>query len=326
MHPTLLTLSRPPASLAGVHPRRPRPGEVAVARYLAGLGLAYAAKTRRSLTSDWACFARWCAQNAHTPFPTRPETVIAYLEAVSQTHRVSTLRRRLATLSHLHDALGEANPTHSRAVRLTLRGLAREKGARPAGRRAPLRQGDIEAMIAALGTSLRDVRDRALLQVARDSLARRSELARLAVEDIEWRATGDARAVLRRTKGDGEGRSVWLAPATCAALTAWLTRAGLAAGPVFRRVHSDGRLGAPLLGQAIARRFKRLAEAAGLESTRVSGHSTRLGMACDLVADGHSLVAVQHAGGWRSPAMPARYAEDLLPELGAVAGYHRKRA
>src|SRR3546814_18197147 len=48
-------------------------------------------------------------------------------------------------------------------------------------------------------------------------------------------------------------------------------------------------------------------------------------MTVDLVADGHSLVAVQLAGGWRSPAMPGHYAADLLPELGAVARYHAAR-
>jgi site-specific recombinase XerD len=329
MHALLLAPARPPASLSRPlsqpHLQRVRTAEVAVARYLAGLGAAYADKTRRSLTSDWACFARWCAENARAPFPTSPETLIAYLEALSPVHRLSTLRRRLATLSHLHDALGAPNPTREQPVRLALRGIARIKGQRPEGRRAPLRQPDVDAMIAALGGSLRDVRDKALLLTARDSLARRSELARLAVGDIEWRAAGDARALLRRTKGDADGRSVWLAPETCAALRDWLEAAGIAAGPVFRRVHSDGRVGERLLGQAIARRFKRLAAAAGLAATRVSGHSTRIGMCCDLVADGQSLVAVQLAGGWVSPAMPAHYAADLLPELGAVARYHHGR-
>src|SRR3546814_4363933 len=98
--------------------------------------------------------------------------------------------------------------------------------------------------------------------------------------------------------------TLFRSPETCRALKAWLKRADITSGPIFRRVHMDGRIGDPLLGQAIARRFKRLAEAAGIDSTRVSAHSTRIGMTVDLVADGHSLVAVQLAGGWRSPAMP----------------------
>src|SRR3546814_2638767 len=84
--------------------------------------------------------------------------------------------------------------------------------------------------------------------------------------------SGDARAIVRREKGDAEGRSAWLSPETCRALKAWLKRADITSGPIFRRVHMDGRIGDPLLGQAIARRFKRLAEAAGIDSTRVRAH------------------------------------------------------
>src|SRR3546814_436860 len=156
----------------------------AVDRYIARLGPAYAKRTQELLASDWKSISAWCVENGLPSFPTSPETVVAYLTSHSSVYRVSTLRRRMASLSHLHSALGEANPVHSQAVRLTLRGIARTRGERPAGRRAPLRQGDIEAMIATLGTSLRDLRDRTLLQVARDSLARRAELARLEAEDI----------------------------------------------------------------------------------------------------------------------------------------------
>ncbi|HEY9538297.1 MAG TPA: tyrosine-type recombinase/integrase, partial [Kiloniellaceae bacterium] len=100
---------------------------------------------------------------------------------------------------------------------------------------------------------------------------------------------------------------------------------GISQGPVFRGIDNAGRIGSGLHPQAVARRFKKLARAAGLDASRIGGHSTRLGMCCDLVASGQSLVAVQLAGGWASPALPAHYAEDLLPELGAVASYHRTR-
>src|SRR3546814_6819408 len=96
-------------------------------------------------------------------------------------------------------------------------------------------------MLPTLGTALRDVRDGALLQVGRDSLARRAELARLDAEDIDFRrGSGDARAIVRREKGDAEGRSAWLSPETCRALKAWLKRADITSGPIFRRVHMDG--------------------------------------------------------------------------------------
>jgi hypothetical protein len=46
-------------------------------------------------------------------------------------------------------------------------------------------------------------------------------------------------------------------------------------------------------------------------------------MAQDLVAAGADLSGVMQAGRWKTPAMPARYAEHLLADRSAVAQYHR---
>jgi hypothetical protein len=48
-------------------------------------------------------------------------------------------------------------------------------------------------------------------------------------------------------------------------------------------------------------------------------------MAQDLVAAGDELPAVMQAGRWRTPAMPARYAERLLAARGAVARYYERQ-
>src|SRR3546814_12951809 len=113
------------------------------------------------------------------------------------------------------DALCVANPTRNRAVKLTLRGLTRTRGARPRHRRAPLRQGDVDSMTATLGDSLWDLRDKALLLTARDTLARRSEPARVAVPDLDLlRRAGEGRLALRLSTRSPHGRSDWLPPAT----------------------------------------------------------------------------------------------------------------
>ena len=77
---------------------------------------------------------------------------------------------------------------------------------------------------------------------------------------------------------------------------------------------------------SIAKAVKRLAVNAGIEDAdRISGHSLRVGMAQDLVAAGADLSGVMQAGRWKTPAMPARYAEHLLADRSAVAVYHRNR-
>ena len=47
-------------------------------------------------------------------------------------------------------------------------------------------------------------------------------------------------------------------------------------------------------------------------------------MACDLVASGAGVAAVQVAGRWASVQMPAHYARTEIAPKGAVARFHRE--
>jgi hypothetical protein len=59
----------------------------------------------------------------------------------------------------------------------------------------------------------------------------------------------------------------------------WVTCAGLTAGPAFRSVDREGRLGLTRLGEkAVTRIVQRAAERAGLDESRYSALSLRLGM------------------------------------------------
>ena len=58
--------------------------------------------------------------------------------------------------------------------------------------------------------------------------------------------------------------------------------------------------------------------AVGIEG-RVSGHSLRVGDAQSLAGGGASIVEMQTAGRWQSPAMPGHYARGQLAARGAVA-------
>ena len=52
---------------------------------------------------------------------------------------------------------------------------------------------------------------------------------------------------------------------------------------------------------------------------QISGHSTRVGAAQDMVAEGISLPAIQHAGRWMTTAMVNRYGEQLLARRSGAA-------
>lgn len=287
---------------------------------------ALAAETVRALRKDGTRYARWCAVRGAAALPTAPETLRAYVLEAGSTLAVATVRRHVASVAHLHRAAGLPDPAKTEPVRLALRTIVRAAGTRQR-QAAALTEAGVAAILATTrATGLLARRDRALLLVGRDLLARRGELVALRVEDLARGADGSATVLIRRSKTDQEGAGAvaWLSPRALRAVDAWLAAAGLADGPLFRSL-KGGRVGGPLPARDVARRLKVLAARAGLDAQRVSGHSARVGMAQDLVASGAALPAVMQAGRWATPAMPARYAERLLAGRGAVAGYHVRR-
>jgi len=316
----------------------------ATAQRVAG---ARAANTLRALRSDLALWTRWCRAERRLPLPARAADVAAFVDAHAASRAPATVRRYVASVAALHRAAGVADPTKGEEVRLALTAAARAwaEARRAAGegtrqrQAAGLTERAVAHILASYGAAgperLIDRRDVALLLVARDLLARRSELVAIRAEDLAEAGDGGATVSIRHSKTDqaGEGATAYVGPEAYAALRAWLDAAGVAAGPVFRAVSAHGRVSARALhAQKVPAVLKKLAARAapqlrrlGVDPGLVSGHSCRVGMAQDLVGAGLELPAVMQAGRWRTPAMVARYAERLLAERGAVAQYHARR-
>ena len=159
-------------------------------------------------------------------------------------------------------------------------------------------------------------------------LARRSEVVALNHSDITMDPDGSAIAHVRRSKTDqaGQGADLYLSHQTVQHLCRWFNAARIEVGPIFRTVGKAGSLGERMQGAEVSRVVKRLMEAAGLPVatvTAMSGHSARVGMAQDLVANGADLAGVMQAGRWKSAQMPARYSSRLMAKDGAVAQLYR---
>src|SRR3546814_8975410 len=85
----------------------------------------------------------------------------------------------------------------------------------------------------------------ALLRVAYDAGARRSELVAIEVGHIEGPDSDGAGTLFipsSKTDREGEGAYAYLSPATMDAIARWREKAGIRKGPLFRRVetHFDG--------------------------------------------------------------------------------------
>ena len=183
-------------------------------------------------------------------------------------------------------------------------------------------QADTAAALASSGgQDLAGLRDAALIALMSDCLLRVSEAVALEVDDLQIETNGTGRLTVRQSKTDQEGAGAVLfagAP-TISRVRAWMKAAAIESGPLFRRVRRWGIVGAaPISTQAVRSIIKRRATAADLQG-RFSGHSLRVGSAQSLAASGASLVEMQTAGRWQSPAMPGHYARGQLAARGAVA-------
>ena len=230
----------------------------------------------------------------------------------------------VAAVRFLSKTMGHPSPVGPLSSRV-MAGLRREGKDRGRGQVQGLLwgQADTAAAIASNGgQSLAGLRDAALISLMSDCLLRVSEAVALQVEDLQLEEDGTARLTIGHSKTDqeGEGAVLFVGAPTVSRIRAWLRAASLESGPIFRRVRrGDKVIGPDSLSTRAARDIiKRRAAAAGLQG-RFSGHSLRVGSAQSLAAGGASLVEMQTAGRWQSPAMPGHYARGQLAARGAVA-------
>jgi integrase len=165
----------------------------------------------------------------------------------------------------------------------------------------PLGWKDIKEFIDSAGKGLRADRERAMLCVAYETMARRGELVALEIGDIHFHPDGTGMALIRRGKTDAEGQGscAYLSRETVRWLKAWLESAGITEGEMFRRLIGSDKIGGALNPGSIAPIFKRVAQWIGMPErfvTLVSGHSTRVGAIQDLAALDIDLAAITQPG------------------------------
>ncbi len=275
--------------------------------------------TLRAYEHDWKLFRSWCERNRLVSLPASPQAVILYSTDLVKNERrtLSTLSRRLAAVSQIHQQAGFDSPTRSWVVKQFLNGLRREVGVAPT-RKQPVLVADLREILSALPNSLLGVRDRALLLLGFTGGFRRSELVGVNVDDLE-KSSGALIVTIRRSKTDqeGEGRRVGIPQGaeqtTCViwALEQWRAAADLSAGPLFRVVNRHGSiLDKRLSAEAVGIVVKRYVEKLGYDPARFGGHSLRAGLATSAAAAGKSERAIMNQTGHRSVATVRRYIRD----------------
>jgi integrase len=182
-------------------------------------------------------------------------------------------------------------------------------------------------MLEAMGSRLKDVRDRALLLLGFAGGFRRSELIGLNCDDMVPVRQG-LEVSLRRTKTDqnGAGRKIGIPYGRgrwcpVVALEQWLSACGVTEGALFRPIDRHQRIGIKRLSdEAVCLVVRERVRAAGIDPKGYSGHSLRAGLATSAAQAGVSSWKIRQQTGHASDAMLARYVRDGELFTGNAAG------
>lgn len=316
-----------------IDPTGPQP---AALRELAERAKGYAeaassANTRRAYASDWAHFSGWCRREGLDSNTPDPQVVGLYITACASGARsvggkrntVSTIERRLSALVWNFAQRGRPLDRRDRHIGTVLAGI-RNSHAQPPRQKEAILPDDLIAMLDTCDrTSLRGLRDRAMLLIGFAGGLRRSEITGL---DAGRDQTADGQGWVEVLEGGLlvtlRGKTGWReveigrgsTPATCpvAALQLWLKRAGIGRGPLFRRIIGQEIGPMRLSDRQVARLVQRTALAAGLRDdlptasrkNLFAGHSLRAGLASSAEVDERH---VQKHLGHSSAEMTRRY-------------------
>ena len=195
--------------------------------------------TRRAYRSALNKFGDWLSGA-----PVTDEAIADYLaglhEAGKSPQTCAQVVAALKFAAKLHGMTPPIGPVTNRV----LTGIRRSGRGRGRGQvqGVSFSQSDAAASFAVTGGSLADSRDAAIIAVASDGLLRASEVAALQVDDITCQPDGSGTVTIRSSKTDQEGRGaeLYLGAITVGRIKAWLEKAGIREGPLFRRVFLKG--------------------------------------------------------------------------------------
>ena len=218
---------------------------------------------------------------------------------------------------------GQDDPVGPRTLNV-LGGFRREGKRRGRGRSDGMtwEQADRATSHCVARGGLAGIRDAALIATMSDGMLRASEASELDLADLSFESRyGTCRIGSSKTDPEGRGIEVYLGSLTVTRLRDWLYAGELTEGLVFRAVRKNRVTKKKLHPATISRVITRRARDAGIEG-KITSHSIRIGSAQSLMRAGASLVELQAAGRWKSPAMPALYVQGISAEIGPIA-HHR---
>ena len=285
---------------------------------LSNLKNSKANNTLRAYKSDFKDFGAFCIKHGFDSLPTEPKIVSLYLTQLSKKSKISTLKRRLVSISMVHKLKGHYLDTKHPIIIENLLGIKRVKGSIQKGKK-PILINHLKSIINVIDqkktTEIKKSRDKTIVLIGFGGGFRRTELISIDHEDLEFLPEG-VKITIKRSKTDqfGEGMVKGLPYFTnenyCPVinLKKWLELSNIKAGPIFRRFFKGSTLtNNRLTDQSVALIIKDYLNLAGIDNKNYSGHSLRSGFATVAAESGADERSIMAMTGHKTTQMVRRY-------------------
>jgi integrase/recombinase XerD len=205
-----------------------------VNKFLKDLEGAYAPNKLRSHYADARMFVDWCSKKNIEPLPINSRALCSYIEYLQPNAAYSSIRRLISSMRRLNKLLGFEDQTRTEDVYLAIRRLKRSKSLEQK-QALGINQDILIKMIDAQLDTLTGIRNRALLSLGYDFLARRSELVSIRSADLKFTPDGALKGIIRKSKTDqyGKGRLVFGSERSAKLVRKWLRLKPQEIQPVF---------------------------------------------------------------------------------------------
>jgi len=277
--------------------------------------------TLRAYNSDFKDFGAFCAKHGFNSMPTDPKIVSLYLTHLSKSFKISTLRRRLVSISMLHKLKGQYLDVKHPIIVENLMGIKRVKGSIQKGKK-PLLINHLKSIINVIDQEkideIKKIRDKAIILIGFGGGFRRTELISIDREDLEFVPEG-LKITVKRSKTDqfGEGMTKGLPYFTnefyCPVknLKKWLEISKIESGPIFKRFTKGVALtDKRLTDQSVVLLIKEYLKLAGIDNKNFSGHSLRSGFATVAAESGADERSIMAMTGHKTTQMVRRYIKE----------------
>ena len=274
--------------------------------------------TLRAYKSDFRDFGAFCAKHGLSSLPSEPKIIALYLTHLSKNSKISTIRRRLVSISMVHKLKGHYIDIKHPIITENLLGIKRVKGSIQIGKK-PLLISHLKSIVNVINEQqneeIKKFRDRSIILIGFGGGFRRTELISIDYEDLEFVPEG-LKITIRKSKTDqfGEGMIKGLpyfsneiyCPVT--SLKKWLEISKIKSGPIFRRFSKGSLLTENrLTDQSVVLLMKKYLDLAGIENKNFAGHSLRAGFATVAAESGADERSIMAMTGHKTTQMVRRY-------------------